>query len=105
MSRPIPQYFRSAQHVVVRVRHGNEPHITSIHATEQAAEFQVLRNFATDVAWIARLIHANKFSWIAGVTVAGETADSAANRIGAEEMDFLQSLSERKRALETGGTP
>ena len=83
MSRPISQHFRSRQPVVVCIERGNCARIVSVHSTLDAAErmAKVRRR-----GWSP---YSTNFSYVSGVTAEGETASSAARRIGEKEAAFL----------------
>lgn len=84
MSRPISQFFRSQQPVVVLLQRGEYPRITSVHSTLSAAE-----RLACGRRKDLRRCAETDRSWLSGVTLAGETRQSAARRIGATESERL----------------
>ena len=84
MSRPISQHFRSRQPVVVCIERGNYARIVSVHSTLDAAER--MAQARRRERWSPYSVN---FSYVSGVTAEGETASSAARRIGEKEAAFL----------------
>ena len=84
MSRPISQHFRSRKPVVVCIERGNYAKIISVHSTLDAAER--MAQARRRERWSPYSVN---FSYVSGVTAEGETASSAARRIGEKEAEFL----------------